>query len=582
MTDPLGSRFARKLAVVLGIGFALRALYVALEPAWDPTFARPILDGAYYIDSARAIAAGGGAPGAYYMPPLYPMILAMFLRVAGEHWQAIYLAQQALVVAGAGFLATVARRGAGEAAGLCAAVLALSYHPGLFFAARPLGEALALALLAGALASCGRGPSGDAGAGLLSGLAALARPNFLPVPFVWAVGEAAVGRWKSGLRIAAAAIVAIAPVAWHNHAASGHWIPISANGGVVFWLGNAPGAVGIYTPSPGFTGALSTQFAEAKAEAEARTGRTLDASEVDSFWWAQGRSARRADPLGTVALFARRAALTVDNAEHGLDYAPALDANPARWLAPLPFAALIAFAALGLTVLGGTRTGGFATWSALAVAAAAPIVFYVSSRHRLPVAFLLAIPAGAGLAACRSVRRPGPWIAAAVAGAVSLAIPSGGLKATERSAAFASLADVERRAGHLQEAESASRRATEADPSNAVAWFNRGVVASALGENAEAERSYRAALAADRTQPDAAANLAGLLVASHRAAEAAAVLEPALAVWPRHTVGWTNLVVAYAAAGETERAREAIRRAERAGVTLEPELVKTVEGNGTP
>src|SRR6185436_17149901 len=111
-------------------------------------------------------------------------------------------------------------------------------------------------------------------------------------------------------------------------------VPVSANGGVVFWLGNAPGAVGVYTPAAGFTGSLATQQREAIDEASARAGRALDAVEADGFWWREGLRVRAADPAGTIALLIRRALLTIDSAEHGLDYAPALDENPLRFAAP--------------------------------------------------------------------------------------------------------------------------------------------------------------------------------------------------------------------------------------------------------
>ena len=230
--------------------------------------------------------------------------------------------------------------------------------------------------------------------------------------------------------------------------------------------------------------------------------------------------------------------------------------------------------------MGFTRTGGFTLWSSVLVAVAAPLVFYVSSRHRLPVAFLLAVPAGCGVAALRETRRVVPFAVGACALVLSLGIPSAELLRSEKAAALAVVADVQRKAGELDAAAETSRRATELDDANALAWFNRGVIEAARGNGAAAERAYRAALAADPTQPDAAANLAGVLVATGRAVEVPPMLEKALAAWPRHAVGWTNLVVAYAASGDRERARDAARRALGFGVTLNPELVATVEGPG--
>src|SRR5262249_5280127 len=151
-----------------------------------------------------------------------------------------------------------------------------------------------------------------------------------------------------------------------------------------------------------------------------------------------------------------------------------------------------------------------------------------------------------GLVAIGRERRVSRWAVGLAALALSLAVPSGDLVRTEQAAALTSLVDVHRKGGALTLAEATARRATEIDPSNAVAWFNYGVVLRAEGRDGEAEKAYREALRADPLQPDAAANLGGILVASGRQAEAIPVLEAALAAWPRHAVGWTNLVVAYA------------------------------------
>jgi protein O-GlcNAc transferase len=197
----------------------------------------------------------------------------------------------------------------------------------------------------------------------------------------------------------------------------------------------------------------------------------------------------------------------------------------------------------------------------------------------LPMAFLLTIPAGAGLAAVRANRRWLPVAAGVGAMSLSLAVPSGDLARTEKASALAVVSDVQRKSGELAAAATTARLATELDPANAVAWFNRGVIDGVRGDTAAAERAYRAALNADPSQPDAAANLAGMLVATGRAADAVGPLERVLAVWPRHSVAWTNLVVAYAAAGDLERARSAAKRAAAAGVVLDPDLVKAVRGD---
>ena len=581
--EPDRRSFARSLAVLLVAGGVVRALYVALQPQFDPAFARPLLDGAVYIEMARA---GGPPAGVFYLPPLYPWLLAALWKVAPERFGLLYLIQQLLVVGTAGLLALVARRTAGHLAGLLTAACVLLYHPPMFFASCPLGESVAMLLLAAAIVlSEGPGDRRGAAAGGVIGLASLVRPNFLPVAGLWALGDAARRRTLRAVLLAAMTLVALAPALLHNARASGRLVPVSANGGVVFWLGNAPGAVGLYTPAPGFSGSLASQQSEAIAEAGARAGRALDPVEADAFWWREGIRTRLADAAGTVRLVFWRVLLTLDNAEHGLDYAPMLDTNPIRRLAPLPFAAILALAVFAVVAFGPAFSGGTALWGGVIVAALAPIAFYVSSRHRLPLAELLCVPAGIGAASLltRTVT-PASWrgraaiSAGLLAACLSAGVPSGDLIAPERSSALATLADVWRHAGDLGKAESVAREATALDPGNALAWHNLGVIADALGKREDAERSYRSALAADPTQPDAAANLAKILVASGRPGEAVPVLERALSAWPRHAACWTNLVVAYAAAGDRVRARDAAVRAQAAGVALDPALVSLVDG----
>ncbi len=69
-------------------------------------------------------------------------------------------------------------------------------------------------------------------------------------------------------------------------------------------------------------------------------------------------------------------------------------------------------------------------------------------------------------------------------------------------------------AGHDAEAAAAYRQVLTADPGSAVAWTDLGNAESAQGHDREAESAYRRALALDPDAPDAANNLAWLLLAA--------------------------------------------------------------------
>jgi tetratricopeptide (TPR) repeat protein len=580
------NRFGIVWGAILAAGLAVRVAYVVFQPSFDPTFQSPMLDGEYYLVWARAIAEGqGGFDGVYYLGPLYPFLLALLTGGYDFDFGFLYLLQHALVVSAAAALGLVARRMSGDRAGIAATALVLLYHPALYFASRPLSEPLGIALLAwGLLAAVAAGGEASRGraallAGLLGGLAALARPSFLPIPVLWALVLALRRKPRGALLAALGAALAIAPVAGRNLAVSGHLVPVSANAGIVLWLGNAPGAVGVYTPVEGFSGQLAAQQEEAVALASLEEGRKLDAVEADRHFRKKAVAARLEEPLGTFLLFARRLGLTLDNAEHGLDYAPSLDRNPVRFLAPLPFAVLLGLAVLG-GIVGRRSPDRLAWWAAAAGCALTPLLFYVSSRHRLPLALLLAVPAGAALSlrggGIGRRRLAAGAAAGAIAAVLAFALPTGGLVRAQQAGALANLSVVHKAAGNLEAAERTARLALARDPSSEGAAYNLAVVLEQTARAPEAQEIYRRIVRANPANAEAAGNLASLLVRKGAPGEAVPILEEALRHRPGHHACWSNLVVALASTGDLEGARAAATGAAGHGVVLERGLLEAI------
>ena len=557
MLGPL--RFAHLLAILLLVGFCARLAYVLGQAASDPAFALPILDGAYYVEWARSLAEGragplGGHPGesgnAFYLAPLYPLFLAGFMRVFGENYALIYYAQQLLMILSAAFIGLAGRRLSGEWAGLAAAALWLAYHPSMFFASRPVGEALAIVLLAGALLLRSRPVPQSAGlAGLLCGVATLARPNLLLVAVAWTLDGLSRRRWKCAGLIVAGVVVALLPTLARNLAVSGHPVPVSANGGMTLYHGNAPGARGIGWFARGLSGRLSEQQAEATRLAAFFEGREVDAVEADRWWGRRAVRARLDDPGGSLQLVARRLALIFSNEELSLDYAPALDVRPWRWLAPVPFALLIGLAGAGLFLCGVAGSGERTVWGAAAACAFTPLAFYVSSRYRLPLAAVLCIPAGAGLAALAS-REFAPWrrgaALAIVAAIVVLSVfsPTGGLDGTSEAAARANRAAAWMKTGNPVRAEADLKRALEIDPDSVPALARLAALLEGEGRGAEVDEYYRRALAEHPATP---------------------------------AERWTDTVLGRVGAGDLPAAGRAAERARRDGVELDPELLERIE-----
>ena len=589
-TGVSGRRFKIGLVALLLLGFALRVAYVVAQPSHDPAFARPMLDGAYYLEWARALAAGGTGPaGAFYLAPLYPYLLSGFLQLAGESFAALYLIQHALLVAAAGLLGAFVRRTAGDAAGLAAAALFLFHHPILYFGSRPLGEPVALLLLCLALFLVDRDRSGPLAGGLGLGLASLARPNLLLIAFGWLGADALRRRWRRTAWLLAGLTLVILPVTARNLSVSGHLVPVSANAGITLYHGNGPGARGVYTPADGFSGTLTEQREEATRLASLRTAMDLDPVQADRWWGGQAVRERLRHPGGTAGLLAWKLLLVLDNAEHGLDYPPALDLNPWRWGAPVTFSFLIGLAGAGVVLRGWSGTGGDRLWMAILASAATPVVFYLSSRYRLPMTALLAAPAGVGLVALfhrEEWSGLGRFLAALATGltlvVASLFLPrafepSGRqVLLTERAAGLANRAASYVQVGDTLAAERDARRALQLDPRVTLAHYNLAVVLERTGRTDEAMHHYGQVVSRQPSHAEAAGNLGKLLIESGRPAEAVPILVRALESRMMHRVCWTNLIVARTLLGDLEQARENARQAITLGLEIDPGLLEEI------
>ena len=591
--------FPRLLALVLGAGFLLRLLYHSSQGASDPFADRPFLDGEAYVGWAKALLSGTAEEGeAYYLAPLYPHVLAALFAVVGEKLATVYLVQHVLSVASAGAVGWLARRRFGAAAGLAAAFLFVFHFPLVFFAATPMGETLALALLLASLVVLSDSAPRSAGGGFVAGLACLARPNLLLVPGFLVLGELRARRWRRAGLIAAGTALAILPVTARNWMASGHPVLVSANGGITLYHGNGPDANGVFTRPQGFSGVVADQRAEATTLARRRTGdASLDNVEADAWWGAEARRVRMHEPGRSLALLARRVHLLVDDYEHSLDYDPMLDTNPWRprlrlgvdptrpgsgfEVSIVPFALLFGLAAAALALFGPRRSGGWQVWGPILACAATPVVFYVSSRYRLATSALLTIPAGLGAAgllgwhgALGATRRRVGLGVCLGAMALSFFVPSAGLRESGRSYGLSNRAGILTLAKDWAEAERYARMAVEIAPEATSGYHNLAYLLAETNRPTEALASYRRALACDASNVKSATALAILLAQSGRADEALPPLRRALSLRPSDRGGWSVLAQILAQSGRRPEAEAVLREAASHGVEIDPRVLE--------
>jgi 4-amino-4-deoxy-L-arabinose transferase-like glycosyltransferase len=361
-----------------------------------------------YLAIAANVAAGRGfsadLPGEPRHPladrfdraPLYPLALAPLVgldadlregRLPPDVPAAVQVAQGLVGAATAWLLALLARRMAGERAAVAAAGLAALYPPMVWMPAYALSETLAAALAMAAVAVLGavvdrRGPI-EAGpratglvvaAGALIGLATLTRPStLLALPLV-ALYLCARRRPALALLVLAGAAATIAPWTVRNAREHGRLVLVSAQGGVNFWIGNHPLAVG--------DGDLAATPDLKRANLALRARHPgLDAHDLEPVYYREALDWMRREPAAWLGLMARKAFYTV------APLGPSYRLHSARyyWASVVPYLLLLPIALLGARAASGVRFPPVALALLLASAVLASLVFFPHERFRLPI-----------------------------------------------------------------------------------------------------------------------------------------------------------------------------------------------------
>lgn len=402
LRDTLTLRFALALAVLVLL-VLLVDWYLGL--ALSPLFHSPAIDEAVHWSWAQSLARGAGSPELpYFRAPLYPWLLGALTRL-GLGLAELRLVGCLLVLGGTGLLIHWARRLGGPRAGVALAFLALLdaglvyYAPMLLIPALlvPLGIGSGLAL--GRVAASGRPTAWALLAGLLLGLAAIARPTalvaLLPgLALLWYGGKN-LGPVNRGRRLAgflAGVLVPVALVAGFNGwPASG--VLIASQGGVNFWIGNNGQADGTSAVLPGVGQAWEREDARALAADRGAQGPAAESA----FYYEEGRRWLLEHPQEAAALWLRKASLVLER--HPLGNNTAILAMAERspslhWLLQWGWAALL-FLGFGGLLEGHPHNRPLRFWllAVVLLEMLAVVAFFVNTRFLLPASALLLLPA---------------------------------------------------------------------------------------------------------------------------------------------------------------------------------------------
>lgn len=531
---------------------ALLALFVRIwhlaEYARLPYFQTPLMDARYHVEWAERLMSGVGDREPFFRAPLYPYLLAAVGSLSGGFtWgpRGAQLAMGVLSVILAHRLATrVLSRPFAAIAGVLAALFWLPIHHETELLLEPTFAFLCLLLLW----LTAREPARVRDwllLGLVFGLGAITRPNlliFFPALVWYATPNGAKGRGPFLARLtrtlvycSAGATIAIGPVWFHNARCGDPRTLIASQGGINLYLGNNASANGWSAVAEGMRTDWKGGYEDAIriANQDAARDRSLKPSEVSDYWARRAWSYWRHEPAAARALLVRKLRMFWTPWEIKNNEDPAFFRATLTSLRVLPvsFAWLTPLALVGLAIafLRSRLERLLALFVLSYVASIA--LFFVCSRYRIPIAFLLPIFATVTLETVVRAWRGGTrlrslgWTAAVFALFPLLRFEPPGITDGGFFQSYSYLGDTLSEQRRWLDAAGAYERALGANPRHVNSWNNRGLAYERLGRWREAEDSYRGGLRVVPTHPLLQMNLALALRGQGRWDEAAGVLD---------------------------------------------------------
>lgn len=361
---------------------------------------------------AREVVAGKWLAGTAGDSPLYPCaFLPLLYAVTGGDidWAAAVQGTFAAVLVVLVF--ALARRLYGEFAGAAAGVSVALYASLIIYDTAALGEGLLNVLSAAsllALMAAGDRPTGRrcAGAGVLLGLAAAAKPTTVPfavfglVWLAWGLRSRPRRLMRTAAVVAASALATTLPFVVRTKLLSGRCFAVRGNSGIIFLMGNHAGATGGFAYPKGKVGERLRSMVE---------GEPLERR--DAIAYSLAFEFIRSQPLEATKLLWRKCAQFLSAREAGNNLSPRRQRQVTFLRLPMftGYGLLLPLALLGMVAGGGNRRYRVLVLGYVVIHAAVTVAFIVLARYRLIVVPGLAVFAGGAVAHVARSWRAQQW-----------------------------------------------------------------------------------------------------------------------------------------------------------------------------
>ena len=571
-------------AAIFLTALVLRLVYLTQIQS-IPLFYHLAGDGRTYDDWAQRIAAGDWlGQGVFYQAPLYPYFLGVLQIVFGHNLWLIRFVQILLGSLSCALIYCVGKKLFSRRAGIAAGFLLAVYAPAIFFDALIEKSILDLCLLTLLLVLLVQAMERQRwqrwlGCGIVLGLFGLSRENALvlaaivaPWIFIYLSNHSWALRTRWAALFFAGMFLVLVPVGVRNWVVGGEFKLTTSQLGANFFIGNNPAADGTYGSVRKIIGEPQLEGNDAARLAERASGRPLSAGEVSDYWLKKSLDYIRSAPGHWLGLLTKKwlmvwNAREVEDSDDFYIYG--------RWSGLLAllgwvnhFGVLAPLAAAGLWL---TRRD----WRRLSLFyamimgfALSASVFYVFGRYRFPLVPLLALFAGAALAAFpewfreRPRRDLLPACAALLVSAVIVNWPLYGFSGPG-APGYNNLSNAYYKQGRVEDAIRTARRALELQPDFGVADYNLGNLYAGQGQFELAKKYFEEALRLYPNYADAQTNFGQLLAERGDLDTGIRYFRKAIELNPSISRAHLNLGVALAKQGKLDEAIAPLEQAAR-------------------
>jgi tetratricopeptide (TPR) repeat protein len=344
------------------------------------------------------------------LSPLYLYVNVLIYKIYGENWEVLAVLQILMGSLNCLFIYFIGEKIFGRAVGFVAALILLLYgnltlieltlEPEafvLFF------NSLLILILMQNQAEADPGKGRWFLAGLVIGLSTITKPNallLLPLSllWIWQTNRSPGRKIQSMLPVLLGAALIIFPITLRNYVKFHDFILVTADGGKVFFHGNGPGSTGMERadlPDQGFAEESQSEPDSAHAffrrTARALAGRPLKPSECSHFWFTRTLDHIRAHPFSAFLLDLKKFFYFWGNYEvHDIDSTYKNYRTIQNWPL-LPFGIISALSIVGMGLALKKFRQAFLLYAMILVYLISNLIFFVTSRYRLPAAPFLCI-----------------------------------------------------------------------------------------------------------------------------------------------------------------------------------------------